>query len=267
MKPKFELMEIPIADLKTLFFMRDHLDQDWVLHLALLYESGVKIKPIEVRRNGAGFEVFDGRSRLSAQDLLGRYRVWCEVYDLTEKEALCRALTNNMDTNAPLQMKKKDIVHSVVLLLDNGLNTVEIRGHLPFNSKACSRYLKDAAALRFNRKLSRALSMMENGVKLREASRAVDIEPEKVAKALKTMREKVAGLPQVKGTLTKNFRAWGQALCSRFRRLREAFECGECTEKQLEDVFIHTFTLIDKLTGRVKEEHRRFLALVPKEKK
>src|SRR6266850_7024695 len=92
-------VEVLLEQLKVDFFVRKKLNDDRVMQLALLYEAGTELPPIEINWDK---QVIDGRHRKAALEMLGRKTALC--HDIGQKalgESIVLALRANVGGALP----------------------------------------------------------------------------------------------------------------------------------------------------------------------
>src|SRR5689334_10759410 len=119
---------VQLDQLRQTFYVRTALNQDHVIYLADLYETGEKVKPIIVNEK---MEIIDGRHRFEAMHAL---LLWKEglafiAKGMSRQEMLVEALRSNMGGTLP--PTPTDIQGVIQQLASEGVRTSDIADMLP----------------------------------------------------------------------------------------------------------------------------------------
>jgi len=108
---------IPTASVKEDFYVRQHTNDDHVIHLAGLIRDGVKLPPILVTREDV---VIDGRHRLHAHRLCDKAGIEVEYVDDTDKGSIiAHALRANVGGSLP--PTNADIIYAITQMIETGM--------------------------------------------------------------------------------------------------------------------------------------------------
>jgi len=252
-------VEIPLDQLKIDFFVRKKLNDDRVLQLALLYEANEPLPPIEVNWDN---QIIDGRHRKAALEYLGRKTATCiSIGQKTLGDSIVLALKANV--GGALPPTKDDIVHSMILLLNQGWTQRKILAAMPFPLEVSKRYIKDAWGVVLGAKLASALKAVSEGSTIKVAAEQYGVPVEKLQEHLNPNRkkEKQQSAAWRKTHIQRSYQGFGRKIAFVIQRLVESFEEHKTSEEEVFDTFDTIFDLIAKSTKRIEEHRQRFVAL------
>jgi len=254
---------IPRDKLRITFFMRTKLDEDWVLHLALLIEEGQKIKPIEVRQadKDGSYEVIHGRHRIAAYELARVSKIPATIRRVAVSKVVRTAFEESVDTKAPLPLKKRDVIHSIVAMYDSGMTYGEVMQSLrkKWTYAVCKKYITDAQSNMNKRKLSQALSYYAENPdsSLPDIAKQFDLRLPTLIRAWDKNNAVPIGFPETKAVMTRAQRSLVRYIRNHLSRMRIAFTENEATQNQIEDVMDHAIYLVEDLNKVVLDEKAR----------
>lgn len=96
------------------------VDQDYVLDLAMLYESGVKLPPIDVTKDGM---IVEGRHRYHAMLLAGLTEADVKEVSGSKTELIIMAMAANQGSKP---MTARDVQYVIHQLLEQGMKELQI---------------------------------------------------------------------------------------------------------------------------------------------
>lgn len=258
--------EVPLSELKTSFFVRKRLNDDWVLQLAALYEAGEPLPPLEITWDN---EVIDGRHRKAALELLGRTVVMChEAGQMEQGKAIVSALKANVGGSLP--PTKEDIVHSMIQLLNQGWTQRKILDSMPFPRSVASKYLKDAWGVVLDSKLKAAMKdVAENDMKVKDAAEKHGVPLEKLQEHMNPNRKKrkQQSMAHLKNQLQRAYQGFHRQIAYKIQKTIETYEDNSIGEVEVFDMFDTLCDLIDKGHKRVEEHKQRFVKLAEEREK
>ena len=206
------IMSIPIKQLVVNYFLRSTVEEDRILNLAILYETGAEIKPILVRAVGSSkdgvFEVIEGRQRVRAAEAAGLVKLPCEVIRCTSQQAVVRGFVSNINPDAPLTYSRKDILKSIETMLDNKIPRIQIlkllQEHYP--ALAAKRYLRDGEGTYRKKRQRMALDAHKaNGVSLEDAAKEYGVKLQALLKMVDRDIDPETGLAARKAGMTRRY--------------------------------------------------------------
>jgi ParB-like chromosome segregation protein Spo0J len=259
---------VKIKDIQTTYHMRTKLDEDWALHLGALYEANADPPPPKVRELPNGkYEMIQGRHRVTAADLTGRTELRVEVLNCNAKTALKIAFRDSIDPKVSLQLRKKDIVHSIAMMLEKGLTRVQVLKELEdkFPASVAKRYYTDARSNLTKRQVGAAINYRKEypDIDLTDLAKKFKVRPTTLLKALdKENPDRPPGIPELKGGLTQSARKFTKRVRDTLERLRMSYSEGQITESQLSDCIKHTLNLADQVQKSCLEEKGRVSSLL-----
>lgn len=253
-------IEVHLKDLTTKFDVRKKLDDSHVYNLAMLYEAGEELPPIVITKQ---MEIIDGRHRKEAMELAGRQVANCIISSEVEEGAIIvSALKANV--GGALPPTKEDIVHSIVLLFNQGWTEKKVVDNMPFPRVVTRRYAKDAWGIILKAKLTSALkAISDDGVTVKVASERFGVPEEKIKEHLNPnrKREKQRGVAYRKSHISRAYQGFHRKIAYEIQALSREFEDQIVSEDEALSVFDNIFELIKKGEKRVEEHRTRFLNL------
>lgn len=228
---------IPVDNIKEEFFVRQHLNQDHVRHLAQLYEAGTKLPPLIVTREN---QIIDGRHRLAALRLLDKKAADVEWSDETNRAMnLVDALQANIGGSLP--PSNADIVYAMEQMLEAGMQHSVITKNFSniWPPAVIRRYYADAHAHLTKKRVTLAKEAVLNGKTIADAASEYGIKLDTLKSAIQGEKKRKKGGPEVKSALTAIFRSRGGSMGQTMRRVEEQFEDGEISWKMVQGILDH----------------------------
>ncbi len=250
-------IEVHIKNLTTKFDVRKKLNDSHVLNLAYLYEAGEELPPLVITKQ---MEIVDGRHRKAAMELAGREVAHCVIAGETDDGALIvSALKANV--GGALPPTQDDIVHSIVLLFNQGWTEKKILDNLPFPRVVGRKYAKTAWGIILNAKLTSAMkAISEDGITMKTASERFGVPEEKLKEHLNPnrKREKQKTVAWRKNHISRAYQGFHRKIAYEIQALSNSFEEQQVSEEEALAVFEHIFESIRKGEKRVEEHRERF---------
>ena len=251
---------IPIDSVTEDFYVRTSLNDDHVLHLATLYQNGVKLPPILVTRENN--TVVDGRHRLAAQRLCERYGVEVEwLEDCDKSSLLVCALKRNVGGSLP--PSNSDIVYTLKQMLESGMVSSAVAKQFAevWPPAVIRRFLSDAqSALTRDRTIRAREAVAEGNMTVHEAALANKIKPDMLKQALIGPKKRRTAAGEIKGTLTTIFRSRGGSMGQVFRRIQHQYEDGDLSWQTVEMILEHAEKCCRATTTSVRDWRKRLEA-------
>lgn len=220
-----EVREVKIESLKHAYHIRRKVDDDWVFHLATLFEADVDLPPIDVTEN---YEIIDGRQRVQAALLAGLTRIKVRVHrGLGELEIFKMGCSAN--GTGPRPMTRTDFILSARGMMERGAEEGEILKALQpipreYGRQICAAARKEYRGLQ----VSHALSDMALGLSLVEVAtkRNIKVSSLKAALALRGKKHNLSRAKQlhkrVAALINRTRAAWRKIAESIGNDLQEA---------------------------------------------
>lgn len=250
---------IPLDRLKDEFFVRQRLDDDHVLHLATLYEAGVKLPAVQITRSDA---IIDGRHRVAALRMLDRTDVDVEWVDEADRGIiLCQALKAN--TGGSLPPSNSDIVYAISQMLDAGMQNSVVTKHLSpvWPPAVIRRFLSDAASLITQQRIRDAKqAVVEGGLTVADAAAKFKIKTDALKAAITGTKRRKTATSDFKAALTTIFRSRGGKTGAVLRKLTQSYDDGDLSWAQVVDVLEHAEGLVKTANHAVRDWRKRFEA-------
>jgi hypothetical protein len=266
MKELTMVKTISIALLKVDFFIRVATDPERVLQLAELYESGVKLPPLEVTAKPDGdYSVIDGRHRLEALSLLNRTEVDCEVRVYKDRaHQFGAALKANM--GGPQPITRSDIRRTIALMLSQGIKQAQIVELVPLPKSIILRFLTDVRSNEGAKRVREAKQAVLNGeMKVPEAVKHFNVEEDRLRKELGEKKGRLVRsrlVADAKASLRSRFKSLSMVNVNAMRRVLEAHEEGDIPTAQVLDMFQAFETAGKHALATIQGYQSRFLESV-----
>lgn len=240
---------VKLADLKTDYFVRKGLDQDWALYIGELMEQGVKFPNIIVT---ADLQVIDGRHRLEAFSLLNIEEILVEIDESITTEADLIAAAYKANTGGSKPPSKEDTEHTVMMLLDRKETISNIATLLGLPANLTRNLAKLIKAKTNKQKLARAMdAVATGGLTVAKAAELHGVEPDRLKDQISGKRKKKAalGIPEILANISTQYKGQGSRNAAVIRKLMNMLEDGEVTEKQV-------IKVIDHVQASLKQQQR-----------
>jgi hypothetical protein len=252
-----KVIQVPLSDLKTSFYVRKKLNEDHVLQLSLLYEAGEKLPPLEI---GWDNEVIDGRHRKAALELLGRTTADCHVHGQRGVgESIVIALKANV--GGALPPTKEDVVHSMILLLNQGWTQRRIIDNMPFPADVTRIYIKNAWSIVLDAKLQSALkAISEEGCTVKVAAEKYGVPIEKIQDRLtpKKRKKDVQTPAWRKSHISRLYQGFHRKIAYEFQQIIRDYEDHKMTDVEVYDLIDGIYDLIKNGEKRLDDHRSRF---------
>jgi ParB-like chromosome segregation protein Spo0J len=260
---KQKTITVAIADLKTNFFVRKELNQDHVLTLADLYDSGVELPPLTISMNGKGlYQLIDGRHRLEALKFLDKAEVLCQVIETDGfGESVSAAIKANIGGSLP--PTREDIEHVIKLLLEGNVPRSKLYDLLPFPKQLVRKYMDLVQSELARVRMVQAIdAVASSGYTTPEAAKKFEVD-------LDTLKLKISG--QKKSAKQENVKTMKLSMEGRLRSLSQynsalckkvlnQFQDGDITSVQARELFDKLAHAMKQATRVVTEWKARFEA-------
>lgn len=255
-----EIVEIPLSELKVTFFVRAKVNEDHVLYLAELYESGVELPPIEVIE-GVN-EIKDGRHRFGSMQLLGWTKAKCMIVEAKDQnEMLAEAFKANM--GGALPPSREDILMIVRKFLENGLTQKRIKELLGGSLKPSmvNTYIRTSKSSIAKAKMQNALRAVAEG-ELTAPKAAeqygVDLQNLKDEIKGKKKKRKMNSVKQIKNLMSRTCQGNTRKVTAQIDKLIERFLDGEATSKEVFELFEKAEHLQKHAMSTLADKRKRF---------
>ena len=264
---KYKKVKLQLSSLKETFFVREKMNDEWVLHLAGLDEDGTKLPPLLVVEETN--ELVDGRHRKAAYLLRNKTEAECELLPntLTRAELIVTAFSRNtVGADGPLQPSRPDINHTMIQLLEAGMKRKHIVDAIcettPFSASLVRRHLDQVQSHMAAAKMVRAINAVAEGVfSVQDSALHFGVAPEKLKERLKGTRRKrdETSFQTVKPVITSRFKSLSSSNGRTFRLLMEKYEEGAVTIVHVREVIGHIRHHIKSMDHTLDDWERRFI--------
>jgi hypothetical protein len=253
-----ETREVALSSVQLTFFVRKKLDEDRVVQLALLMSNGVVMPPIRLTED---LVLIDGRHRYEAALLAEHKTIAAVIEPAQDKTALIvEAFCANVGGSLP--PTRADIMHTIQLLLNNGLAHGKVVDALPFPKVVARRYVADAMSKIYDARVNAALaSMRERGLSLEEAAKQYRVKQELLEEKMRNVKRRI-GASGYKGNLTNRFRSFSRLNALQLQRLMKDFDEGLVTADFVYETLEHVRSLHQQAQHSFEAWEKRFQAAI-----
>jgi predicted transcriptional regulator len=253
------------SDLKTSMFVRKELDQDRVLYLAELIESGVEMKDrIQVTDD---LTIVAGRHRREAYEVARKAEIVVELKEFeSDSEMIAYAYKENVGGSLP--PTRQDTEHTISLLIGQGESPKRIADLLGLPPSMIRTYANEVKAKIARQKMLNAVSAVsDGGLTVTKAAESYGVEIDKLKEAISGRRKKTKeGFEGMQRNITWQSKSSSAKLAASLRSLLEKFDDGDVTERQVREIFSHIEDLQKRSSRAVADWKKRFEAIVKGEK-
>ena len=227
---------VKLEDLQVDVFVREKTDPDYVVHLAIMYESGHPIAPIEITKSN---RVIDGRHRIAAAQLANLTEIEAYVEDdMPRKEMIARAMSANLGgSRAPT---KKDILLTLESMVKAGASDRWIRDHVELPRAVMDTYMGEVRGAIQRQKLAEAKRLLAEGLTVDEAAEKLGITADSIKTRVLGERAAKANNFNIQTAIDRRIafrnRGIGQKNRYIFDLAVKSFDDGELTKEQVFEV-------------------------------
>ncbi len=253
--------KMKIADLNLEFFVRKHIDEDWVLHLAGLIEAEEKLPPILVNTKGI---VIEGRHRIEAHILLNLTEIDVEIHDVNDEVALI-SMGYKANTGGPKPPSIEDTEHTIMMLLDRGEAQKDIAKLIGLPPSLARKYVGQVKSKLNRLKLTKAAAAIaDDNLTLAKAAEKHNVDPEKLREHVSGKRKKhKQGVAEIRKNLSAAYKSMSLKNANLAKKLLEKYEDGDVTAAQVNEFFDKIEDLQKNSAHSIKDWRRRFEAMIP----
>jgi hypothetical protein len=247
--------------IQTNLFVREALDQSHVLYLSELIENGVELKAMDVTEIDGHLEYVDGRHRNEAYALTNVEKVKVRELEFDdENEMIAYAYKSN--TGGPKPPTPQDTEHTVKLLIERKQTIKQISELLALPIGMTRRYVAELKSRMSRATLQKAVDLVVNeGLSVAKAAHQQGVDLDKLKEALSGKQKKLgAGLPEIIAGFSKRYQSLGQKNTAAIKKVRDMYEDGDATEKQIHAFFKHVQKLHSKGERSLADALNRFEA-------
>lgn len=250
---------LAISEIVLRFYVRRHLNEDHMLQLAMLYDEGVSLPPLQITTDN---ELIDGRHRLEALKYLNRTEVECEVVECDDfNEIVAMAMKANMGGSLP--PTRDDIEFTIRQLLERGLSVNRIIDLIPLPKGMARTYITSVKAAIARAKMNQAVNDVAEGkLNPSQAAEKYEVDLESLKTELRGKRKsRVKTLKAMKASVSRDFRSLSSRNAARYKALLQQYADAEIGEKNTEAVLNHIEHCIGEVQQRLGEWRARYDAL------
>ena len=261
-----DVVLLPVADLIVRYDVRKNFNEDRIILLAELYQSGAEVPPIEVVRGT--MEIHDGRHRKSALELLGRKHAQCILVEQMEFfDQLTDAFGKNM-SDSPFPPMRIDVIYVMKQLLEAGASNADIQKKFEqyYKPSHVKTFLKDAHGAVGKANMAKAKHAVAHlGATLADAAKDHKVKVDQLRAEIigvKKVGLKSDDISDIKANITNRNRGNTNKNVAIIRRTFERFEDGELSEKNVLEIRLNFRLVIIKIVKRARKINFISLPLV-----
>jgi hypothetical protein len=259
---KHEKKTVPFESIQVPFYVRKALDQDLVIYLAELYESGATVAPLEVMpaEEEGKYDLTDGRHRLAAHDMLGLKTVDVVVIPRMEKvDALAHSLAANVGGSKP--PTREDYYFVIEQLLGEGVAYSKIAGLLPIPKSMAMKYVKRVSSDISKKRLSKAATAITDGaITVPAAAKKFDVDEEELRSMLSGRKKRRANVATMKGEIARRMKTTSIGNAATIKKAISQVDDGVLSQNGLMSIFEHWEHSISQMTKSMVEWKKRAAA-------
>jgi hypothetical protein len=258
---------VNLADLQTNLFVREELNQDHVMSLAMLIEAGVEMNTLieigYVASDPAKKEtVVDGRHRKEAYELNDVKKIDVKVLEFEDEiEMISYAYKRNAGGSKPPTIA--DTEHTVGLLLQRNESMKRIGELLGLPTSIARKFANNVKSRMNRQQIQHAIAAItDNNLSVSKAAERFDVDIEKLKEILSGKRRKhKKGVADLQRVLTSNSKSASLKSANIIKRLLQEYEDGDVTQQQVRDIFKHIEDLQKGAARGVADWKKRFEAM------
>jgi hypothetical protein len=191
---KEKIEYIRLDKIKNAFDVRVALDQDRVVQLAGMYESGVNLPPVKVVRLDEEYYAYiDGRTRGEARKYLNLEEIAAVVCNGSLREDPIELYAEALEANCggAKPPTTADLTHSILRMLECGATQKQIRERLTFlPSGALQAYIAIARGNLNKKRMAKAIDAIGEGATVQQAAESCHVKPEALKDAISGKKRK-----------------------------------------------------------------------------
>ncbi len=250
---KEKVIEAKIADLHPLFYVRQKLDDDYVLTLASMIEGGVELEPIRITRD---MGIIDGRHRIAAHDMNNLLTIKAVVEDVGDDflALMARAVSYNVGGSLPQTRQDLELIMSQLIEKGVSYNKI-VQTFSPLFPKTMIRAAHAHASWGINqKKVQRAIALIvEKGANIDAASQVIGIDKKAIEEALMKRKERIEArgngqwLGEQKRTIGNQFTRFNKVNGRYISSIFKEYDSGEITLQDAENFFGYVGKLVSNV--------------------
>ena len=253
-----KIVKVKIEDIKTDLFVRESLNHDHVINLGELIEAGVTLPPIKLTSD---FRLIDGRHRKEAYQILGKVEIDAEIIKVSSEAELI-SLAYKANTGGALIPTRGDTEHTVTLLIGLNQTARAIADALGLPVELTRKYIT-SVKLKMRRKSLQAAAddVQENDMRVSEAAKKHNVKEDELRELISGKKKKRSNENPsiaIKEELIFRSRSFGQRNRTSFKKLFDAFEDGDISEAEVDQVLDKFEKSLKQSTRTLKDWRARF---------
>jgi len=249
---------VALTALRKDVFVRQRTNDERVLQLAELLESGVELDPITVTPD---FMVIDGRHRIEAHDILNRKEIAVEIKTPNGRVELI-AMAYKANTGGSLPPTPADTEHTILMLLDLGETKKAIGELLGLPPSLAKKYVNTVQSRDHRAKLQRAgAAVTDGGLTVAKAAEQFNVDLSELKGVLSGHRKKHSGVGEIKLKISSEHRSFGKRRGTIISSILDKYQDGDLTKAQVEEFFQHMDDALKESQRTLEERKRRFHAI------
>lgn len=258
---KQKTAKVPIDQIKVDIYARTKLNDDRVMHFAILYEEDPeKVTPIEITPD---FSLTAGRHRLEGATIAGLKEINCVIVAVASKaEQMERAILENIDPTSSLPPTKADLIMSIKLLIKLGTPLFKVTELMLkiYPDKIAKAYVQEARhGIARDSTAAAVRDITDNDMSLSASAAKHNVKIESLKEVLgKKKKSGKMNVGEFKKLLSTQFRSQGQKISKILENVVKEYENTNMNKTQVLEVFEYFETYTGRQKTRIKEMKDRF---------
>jgi ParB-like nuclease family protein len=249
-----KIQQVRIDKLVHVWDVRVNLNEDHVLTLAGLIDSGVEMPPIDITDK---MEILDGRHRVQAAALAGHETIQAKIHrGLANREALVFSYRSN--ETGPLPMTLHDYAVVVKQLIEMGDSDPQICMSLKMPAKFLRPIISKERSRIIGHKLIKAKELMVSGKTVAQAAEEVNIPERAIQQSLRqTGRVEHSLYTKLASSVTQERNAMMGWMRRMHERIQEDYREGLITKEEIVTVWQRTRDMLQAGVVKVSDYEMR----------
>lgn len=254
---------VKIADLDESLYVRCGINEEWMLQIALGYDSGDPIPPIVLAADG--IRVVDGRHRIAACKYLERETIEAIVDPTLVREEDILAAAFKANRRQSQNMTARDIEHTIELFLEKGVGVRKISGVLELNSAEAKEYIRKVKERIENQRVRIAIGAIRAGeMTVNNAAAQYDVPKHKLQEKMGSESRQAVGvdLAATRRKIASTYRSYSQTFSNGIDAAAELYEEGSLGKEQVLELMRFVRSQHRKAGTQLERAKARFEAKV-----
>lgn len=260
-KPQVKTAMVPIDQLKIENYARVKLNDDRIMHFAILFENNDETIPaIWITPE---YSVIAGRHRIEGAVMAGKKEIFAEFREVSSvAELLSLALLENVGGSLP--PTKQDIILVAKEMLESGATQKYVTETISkiYPVEVAKKYVQEARHGIHRDKIARAKREVQSSeLTMKAAAEKYDIDLDKLVEEMGGKQPRKAGkvtAADIKRDLSTQFRSSGKKVGNLLDKAMTAYENGDISAPNVLDIIEYQESYVSGLMRRLQEKRTRF---------